>query len=279
MREGVIVYNNFNDRFLLIKKNSSEYFKTIMSGKYRLGLLPIMIHKLLPEERTQLKQCIDGAQFSEVQPNSKHKMIPTLVNRLIKDKSVILANIDNSESHSDPMWELPSYACKTDTFDDILSLLSESIDYKIEDIEWRSINTIKKNVILITGDSITIKYHLVVINRDINNQNIKWTNSLHGILRNEVEDDIRKSIKNSMNNIVNVNPDKIGKGKYIRDYFGHGAYTLLDSGHIIVIINNVNENCEDIQFKLRNLSGIYGKYLTHHYLCYNGSTDLVILIR
>ncbi len=272
VKDGIIVYNNFNDSFLLIRKTSSEYYTNLIQGKYRVGLLPIMIDQLLPKERKDLAKYIDGELF-----NNKGRTTLVLANRLIRDKAIINNYLKIAKSSELSNWELPEYISN---FNNISKPLPETINHIIgnEDILWKSVNTIKRTIIMINRDIKVVNYHIIIIDKKIKDDNIKWINSLKDITKEEFETEVKKFIKISMNNTINISSEKINKGKYIKEYLGQGSYSVLESGHIIVIVNGVDDHCADLKDKLNNLAGIYGKYFRYHFLCYDNSKDLVIMI-
>jgi hypothetical protein len=100
--------------------------------------------------------------------------------------------------------------------------------------------------------------------------------SCHGLIPTSIEDQIRKI---SDNDTINIYPniDKLDKGLYIRDYFGKGSYSIMSSGHIVVIVNDIDD-VEDYEKKINNIKSTYGKYLTYNYICHRDKKDLFLLI-
>ena len=271
VNEGVIIYNTFNDSFLLVKKKYSTYYSRVMEGKYSLGLLPFMIKDFLPSERLILRKCVEGYSFKD-----KNNIVPDLINRLIKDKYIILGCLDKFEKEHTSEWELPSYIHEYNS----LEKWSRELDYVIEDkdITWSSTDKIKTKSIDLDNNITIIEYIIKVVHLDILNDNIKWLRHLKEVGQTELEMNVKKSIKISMNNIINVNPTKVDMGKYIKEYIGRGSYSLLETGQTIIIVNDVVGKCIDLQFKVINLSKIYGQKFHHYYLVYGDKKDLVILI-
>ena len=266
INEGVIIYNTFNDSFLLVKKKCSMYYNRVMKGRYSLGLLPYMINYFLPSERLLLRKCVEGDIFKE-----KNVIVPDLINRLIKDKNIILQCLDNVEKIDIQEWELPTYEHNL--------YKSKELDHILDDknITWRSTDKIKIKSIHLDNNTTITEYDTKVVHVDIVNDNIKWVKHLEDIGKTDIEASVRKSIKIYMNNIINVSPVKVNIGKYIKEYIGHGSYSLLESGQTIIIVNDI-VNCNELQFKLENLSKIYGKKFYHYYIVYGDKKDLVMLV-
>lgn len=271
INEGVIIYNTFNDSFLLVKKKYSTYYSRVMEGKYSLGLLPFMIKDFLPSERLILRKCVEGYNFKD-----KNNIVPDLINRLIKDKYIILECLDKFENENTSEWKLPSYIHEYNS----LEKWSRELDYIIDDkdITWSSTDKIKTKSIDLDNNITIIEYIIKVVHLDIVNDNIKWVRHLKEVGQTELEMNVKKSIKISMNNIINVNPAKVDMGKYIKEYIGSGSYSLLETGQTIIIVNDVVGKFIDLQFKVTNLSKIYGQKFHHYYLAYGDKKDLVILI-
>ena len=269
INEGVIIYNTFNDSFLLIKKKCSSYYDHVMEGKYRLGLLPIMLKYFLPSEKILLRKCVEGSTFKD-----KKVIVPDLINRLIKDRNIILQYLNDINENIEE-WEPPNYKHQYNSFEYPVVLDNVISD---SDVIWRSTNKIENKSIDLYNNTIITKYHINVINVNIINDNIKWVKHLEDIGLTDVEASVKESIKISMNNIIYVSPAKVDMGKYIKEYIGCGSYSLLETGQTIIIVNDIIHNCMDLQLKLENLSKIYGQKFHHYYIAYGDKKDLVILL-
>lgn len=271
VKDGVIIYNKFNDSYLLVRRERSYYYTKLMEGKYTLGLLPLMIKNLMLSERSELIKLIEGDKFL-----CKNKLVPNLTNRLIKDKDVIRSVLFKIKYDNINEWMIPEYEHKKINVDLITNLFDYIDNY---DVIRKIINPITSNIFLLNGEIKVVEYKMLIIDKEINNDEINWVKDLGMIVPEEVNKKIKRSIKISMNNnIVNIDSNRIGKARYVKEYLGYGSYSVLETGQLIVIINDVDKNCNNLDLKITELSNIYGNYLNYSYLCYDNKRDLILLI-